>query len=88
MSPGLSVGIRNCSTQARKFLALIGPSKTQGAVISSQRKAAINVIVFRWPYGAFAASLWPRRHQPRNGAMFVLAQVSSTNTSRDEQMRP
>ena len=46
-SPGLSVGTRNCWTQARKITLLMGPSTTQGASIRSERSAARKVMVFQ-----------------------------------------
>ena len=37
-------------------------------------------MVRQWPYGTLALSRRPRAAQPRSGAMFVLAQVSSMKT--------
>ena len=34
-------------------------------------------MVFQWPCGAVALSLWSRGAHPRKGALLVLAQVSS-----------
>ncbi len=82
MSPGCSVGTRNCSTHARKRWPLIGPLKRQGASRRSGRSAARKVRVRQRPWGAVPIRRWPRGPQPRKGAMLVLAQVSSTNTSR------
>ena len=88
MSPGLSVGTRNCSTQAVKLRPLIGPSSTYGASIRSWRRAARKVSVRHLPKGARATSFVPRGAQPRIGVMLVLAQVSSMNTSRRGSSRP
>ena len=49
MSPGPRVGTSCCSTQARKQRVLMGPSKTQGALIPSVRRAARKVMVRQWP---------------------------------------
>jgi hypothetical protein len=50
-SPGRSVGIRTCSTYARKLGLSIGPSKTAGALIPSNRSAAMTVCVCQWLHG-------------------------------------
>ena len=34
-------------------------------------------MVFQWPWGTLATSLWPRAAQPRNGSMLVFVHVSS-----------
>lgn len=81
-SPGWRVGARACSTSARKRSPLIGPSKTQGAVIRSWRSAARKVVVFPWPWGTAATTRCPRRARPWRRAMLVAAQVSSMNTRR------
>lgn len=47
MSPGESVGQSCFWTYAVKLAALIGWSKTKGASIRSQRRAAMKVIVFQ-----------------------------------------
>src|SRR5579863_10693715 len=59
----------------------MGPSKTQGAVSRSQRKAPRKVSVRLWPCGASVRRRLPLGPQPRNGAMLVLIQVSSIKTS-------
>lgn len=54
--------------------------------VAAQRRDRVSV--FQWPCGTLACSLWPRGAQPRIGAMLVLAQVSSMNTSRRGSRRP
>ena len=44
-------------------------------------------MVFQWPCGTLAFSLWPRGAHPLSGAMLVLVQVSSMKTSRDGSIR-
>ena len=56
MSPGASVGASACSVQALKEAPLIGPSKTQGAVIRSCLSAAMKVVVFQCPCGAIPST--------------------------------
>src|SRR6185437_17067074 len=51
MSPGRRIGTRNCTTQARKLSALMGPSRMHGAVMPSHRSPATKVSVLRWPCG-------------------------------------
>lgn len=82
ISPGPSVGPRNCSTQARKAAPLIGPSNTSGATIRSWRKPARNVVVFQCPCGTDASRRSPRRARPLVRVMLVLVQVSSRKISR------
>jgi len=48
----------------------------------------MKVMVFQWPKGAWTISLWPHAAQPRKGAMLVLAQVPSMNTSRFRSTLP
>ena len=57
MSPADRVGTRACWTQARKLAPLIGPSKTQGAVIRSyvgagRERPRQSAQVARWPSGS------------------------------------
>src|SRR3954471_21233532 len=65
MSPRFKVGSRTFSTLIVKLSPSIGPSRTQGASIRSQRNAARKVVVFQWPCGTLAVSLVPRGAQPR-----------------------
>ena len=53
-----------------------------GAVMRSWRKAAMKVMVCQRPCGTLALMRCPRGAQPRSGAILVLVQVSSMNTSR------
>jgi hypothetical protein len=82
ISPGASVGPRNCSTQARKAAPLTGPSSTSGATIRSLRNPARNVVVFQCPCGTDAIRRSPRGARPRVRVMLVLVQVSSRKISR------
>ena len=86
-SPGRSVGTRCCSTQAWKERWLIGPSNTHGALSPLRRRAARKVRVRQRPCGAKPFRRCPFGAQPRSGAMLVLIQVSSTNTSRRRSAR-
>ena len=61
---GAEGGTRNCSTQARKLVPLIGPSMTQGATIRSQRNAARKVNVRQRPCGSLAIRRVPRGERP------------------------
>ena len=70
MSPGLSSGARNCSTQARNFSPLIGPSNAQGATRPSCRSAPMKVVVFQWPHGTGATRRSPRGHRPQEPGSF------------------
>lgn len=54
---------------------------TIGAVIPVAPSAATNVVVFQCPCGTVPTSRRPRGLRPYLRAMFVLAQVSSTNFS-------
>ncbi|MER9176957.1 hypothetical protein NKH72_25755 [Mesorhizobium sp. M0955] len=49
-----------------KGLRIDGPSMTQGASTRSCRSAAMKVIVFEWPYGAWAISRTPQPAQRRH----------------------
>lgn len=51
MSPGRSSGTRTCSTYASKASRLIGPERTQGAIMPRRVRAATTVVVFQWPFG-------------------------------------
>ena len=62
--------------------AKYGAIKTQGATSRSQRRAPRKVSVRQWPCGAKPRRRPPRGPQPRSGAILVLIQVSSMNTSR------
>ena len=84
----LSVGARDWSTYARNVFPFIEPSTTHGAVIPFQRKPATNVRVFQCPCGTQPSSRWPRGHRPLSRTIFVLAAVSSINTSRVELSMP
>ena len=42
------------------------------------RRSAVNVVVFQWPWGTAARHRAPRRLRPRNRAIFVDAAVSLT----------
>ena len=86
-SPGRSVGTRCCSTHAWKAGRLIGPSKTHGALSPSRRRPARKVRVRQRPCGAKPFRRCPFGAHPRSGAMLVLIQVSSTNTSRSGSSR-
>jgi len=88
ISPGASVGTRNCSIQLVKLWPLMGPSSTQGASMRSDRSAATKVRVDHFPKGALPTSLWPRSLQPRVGVMLVFAHVSSMKTRRRGSSRP
>ena len=69
-------------------LAIDRPSKTHGAAMPSLRRAARKVSVFQWPCGTRAESLPPLAHQPRSGAMLILAHVSSMKTRREGSILP
>src|SRR6266436_7231590 len=84
MSLRLSAGARDCSTYARNVFPLIEPSITHGAVIPFRRRPATKVRVFQCPCGTQPTSRSPRRHRPLSRTIFVLAAVSSMNTSRAE----
>src|SRR5262249_28542654 len=58
-----------------------GPSNTQGALISLQRRPATKVVVLQWPQGALQISRGPLRQRPRVRTIFVLVPVSSMKTS-------
>ena len=58
------------------------PSMTSGAVIPLRRRAPTKVIVFQWPCGTRPTNRSPRAQRPLGRAIFVLAAVSSMNTSR------
>jgi hypothetical protein len=66
----------------------MGPSMTHGALMRSQRSAAMKVMVFQWPKGADASRRCPLGPQPRSGAMLVLIQVSSMKTKREVSILP
>lgn len=72
----------------RVLEALDLPAGLVDAVNRSQRKAARKVSVFQCPWGTRATSRAPRGPQPRIGAMLVLIQVSSMNTSLRGSIRP
>lgn len=77
MSPGASVGARNCSIQARKKAPSTAPSSTNGAISRSCRKARRNVVVCQWPCGGTTAiSRSPCGARSCVRVMFVVAQVS------------
>src|SRR5262249_38148771 len=61
---------------------VIAPSATVGATSPSHRSAATKVVVCQCPCGVSITSRSPTGQRPCVRAMFVLAQVSSTNTSR------
>jgi len=82
MSLRLSVGIKNCSTYARKVSPVIDPCSTKGAVTLSWRRAATKVMVFQWPCGTRPTSRSPHGLRPLSRTIFVLAAVSSMNTNR------
>src|SRR5580698_2289173 len=88
ISPGRRVGTRNCTTQARKLSALMGPSRMHGAVIPSHRNPATKVSVLRWPCGTWATRRWPLAQRPCRRVIFVFAQVSSMKIRRDAQTLP
>src|SRR5208282_6298287 len=60
----------------------MGPSTTNGAVIPLRRRAPTKVIVFQWPCGTRPTNRSPRAQRPLSRTIFVLAAVSSMNTSR------
>src|SRR5579863_3939853 len=60
----------------------MGPSTTSGAVIPLRRRAPTKVIVFQWPCGTRPTNRSPRAQRPLGLTIFVLAAVSSMNTSR------
>src|SRR3954470_17406013 len=60
----------------------MAPSTTIGAVSPSARRAATNVVVFQCPWGTGMTSRAPTGARPYRRVMFVLAHVSSMNTSR------
>jgi hypothetical protein len=60
----------------------MAPSTNIGAVKPVVRRAARNVVIFQWPCGTLASRRSPLGARPRGGVMFILAQVSSINTSR------
>src|SRR5262252_1616770 len=84
MSLRLTAGARDCSTYARNVFPLIEPSITHGAVIPFRRRPATKVRVFQCPCGTQPTSRSPRGHRPLSRTIFVLAAVSSMNTSRVE----
>src|SRR5205807_5850728 len=84
MSLRLSAGTRDCSTYARNVFPFIEPSITHGAVIPFRRRPATKVRVFQCPCGTQPTSRSPRGHRPLSRTIFVLAAVSSMNTSRVE----
>src|ERR1700758_2938294 len=84
MSLRLSAGARDCSTYARDVFPLIEPSITHGAIIPFRRRPATKVRVFQCPCGTQPTSRSPRGHRPLSRTIFVLAAVSSMNTSRVE----
>jgi hypothetical protein len=47
----------------------------------SNRRPAVKVVVFQWPWGTAARHRSPHRLRPRNRAIFVDAAVSSTKIS-------
>jgi hypothetical protein len=60
----------------------MGPSRTNGAVTVSQRKAATKVVDFQCPCEAAPRQRSPRGARSRLGVIAVWTQVWSMNTSR------
>src|SRR5712691_1841124 len=60
----------------------MAPSITYGAVIPLWRRAPTKVIVFQCPCGTRPTRRSPRAQRPLSRTIFVLAAVSSMNTSR------
>lgn len=79
---GLEGGDQLLADIARKHSPSMGPSKTQGAVSSSQRKMPNKVSVRQRPCGTKPRNLLPLGPQPRNPAMLVWIHISSIKTSR------
>ena len=72
LSPFASVGASCVSMYVSKALRVIGPSITQGALSSWQRRPAMKVCVFQWPKGAAVRKRWPLRLRPRRRVILVL----------------
>jgi hypothetical protein len=60
----------------------MAPPPTIGAVSPAARSAATKVVVFQRPCGTGMTSRAPAGARPYRRVMFVVAHVSSTNTSR------
>jgi len=63
ISPGLNSGTGTCSTQVRKAVPFIGPSRNIGAAIPPNRRPAVKVpvvkmVVFQCPCGTGWGSFW------------------------------
>src|SRR5947199_5104884 len=84
MSLRLIAGTRDCSTYARNVFPFIEPSITHGAVLRVRRRPATKVRVFQCPCGTQPTGRAPRGHRPLSRTIFLLAAVSSMNTSRVE----
>jgi hypothetical protein len=82
ISPRARVGARLCVIEARKISPVIGPLATSAATMASWRRTATKVMVFQCPCGASPTYRTPRGQRPLSRTMTVVAQLSSTNTSR------
>ncbi len=55
----------------------MGPSRSIGAAMPDNRRPAVKVVVFQWPWGTAARHRSPHGARPRSRAIFVEAAVSS-----------